>query len=459
MKTKLLTIVLLCLSGVGWGQEMNDLEKKALLTNAEKDFTQLKDEYLPKKAVYDVEKKKFEELVKEVDLNASSQLLNQVQTQQQTTKTLNNELAEIIKKYESYKVYYTTKGLTAVEITKIFEPDSSIVAIDEEPVKTKIISYFGENETIDFEILKDKSGKEVDVFKKVLATKGEKNYFGDITIPKAGEEFYFYDWDKNIVNDKKFKFKKIDVEIRDGYFYDIVAYVEDNLGNTHVFTNSVGLSILYYSHYGKRKLLYYTHSQKKNATANGKYTDDELSELYIKLTDIFSYNYNIGKHYIPNEMALKLPNDIKDNTGNNVTYEIRQETSLEKILELRAYTDFLALFGEEENGLVQIEGKANFYIFPNPVRMLGTKRYLGQIEFLPTISPFVNYSRFEKGNRYVSAGTNTFAVDSGTGALNFERGLGLIEKRFLTMGLVFQLCQKSQIIVGQIGVAICNRLA
>ncbi|MBA5792712.1 hypothetical protein H1R17_01580 [Flavobacterium sp. xlx-214] len=427
MKTKLLIVPFLLLTGVVFGQEKNisDEDKKTLLGNANKDFVELEKEYTSKLAVYEVEKKKFEELVKEVNLNTAPQFLNEIQTQQQTTKTLNNELVEIIKKYESYKVYYTTKGLTIEEIKEIFVPNKNIVAITDTAVPTKIVTYFGENETIDHEILKDKSGKEVDVIKKVLSTEGKDHYFGDITIPQKGAKFFFYESNKNKVFTRtanSFKFKKVDVKICDGYFSDIVLHVEDEKGNTHIFNNQVGISILFFTSHGNRKFLYYTHSEKKDGS--GIYEDKQLDNFYIKLTDVFSYSYDIGNHYIPLELDVKLPADTIDNKDSNVKYKIQQKTSLEKIVELRAYSDFLALFGEAENGLVQIDGKATFYLFPYPYSFFGSKKTLGQIEYLPTISPYVNYSRFENISRYAKIE-------------NLERleSLGLIEKRYLTMGV------------------------
>jgi len=230
-----------------------------------------------------------------------------------------------------------------------------------------------------------------------------------------------------ILSDKRFRFNKISVEVRDGYFHDIVAHVDDDQGNTHIFTNQIGLSVLFFSSYGDTRFMYYSYSEKKNA--RGSYSDAELSTLYIKLTDIFAYTYEVGNHYIPMELKLKLPDDIKDNKYSNVKYKILQKTTLEKIVELRAYSDFLALFGNADNGLVQIDGKATFYLFPYPFRILKSEKVLGQIEVLPTLSPYTNYSRFEDKSRFVSTHT-----DPSLGT-TIPQSLSLIEKRFLTMGV------------------------
>ncbi|TZG00018.1 hypothetical protein FW781_08845 (plasmid) [Chryseobacterium panacisoli] len=233
--------------------------------------------------------------------------------------------------------------------------------------------------------------------------------------------------------EKKFKFKKLDVEIRDGYFYDIRVLVEDYDGNSHVFTNQIGLSILFFSQYSTRKMMYYKNSIRKNALVeNQEYTDEKLNHLYINLSDVMNYTYKMGNHYIPHDLILELPEKPEENKVGNATYQIKQETYLEKILELRAYTDFLTLFGGSKNGLAQIEGRAKFYLFPYPFRFFSSRRTLGQIEYFPSVSPYVNYSRFEKDSKYVSTiydpENNNFQIEN-------NRNLGLIEKRYLTMGL------------------------
>jgi hypothetical protein len=54
------------------------------------------------------------------------------------------------------------------------------------------------------------------------------------------------------------------------------------------------------------------------------------------------------------------------------------------------------------------------------------KKYLGQVEYLPSVSPYVNYSKFDDKSKYV----NINKIDS----MRFE----LVEKRFLTMGLYLE---------------------
>jgi len=299
---------------------------------------------------------------------------------------------------------------------------------------TSVYAYFGENFVVNQEILKDKSTPESRVLNEVLKNAGQESYLGDITIPKDNQEFYFYKLNKEgffkVDNNSKYRFKKLDIEIKDGYFRDIRVFVKDSSENIHVFTNSAGASLLFFSQFASRRYLYYAYSQKNGVLST--YSDDDLDNLYIKLTDVMSYSYKIGNHYIPHDLAIELPQDDtekkKTNAESKATYQIKQKTDLEKIVELRTYTDFLALFGGSSNGLAQIEGKAKFYLFPYPYRFFGSKKTWGQIEVLPSVSPYVNYSRFEDKNRYVD-------IDSIEGIYKVQKNLNLIEKRFLTMGL------------------------
>jgi hypothetical protein len=195
--------------------------------------------------------------------------------------------------------------------------------------------------------------------------------------------------------------------------------------------------MLFYSQFGnQKKLLTYKYSQRNNTPLNAehKYSDENMTKLYIKVTDIMSYSYSSGNCFIPHDLTIKLPNKETDNKLNGAKYEIKQETHLEKILELRTYTDFLALFGDSNNGLVQVEGKAKFYLFPYPFRFLGSKKTLGQIEYLPALYPYINFSKFENDDKYVD---KIAVVDNTSNIIRYEaaKHLDLIEKRFLSMGI------------------------
>ena len=59
------------------------------------------------------------------------------------------------------------------------------------------------------------------------------------------------------------------------------------------------------------------------------------------------------------------------------------------IADVRAYTDFASVFGNQPNGVVQVEGKADFFI--NPFNSKQSNNY-----FFKKIIPFIRYSRLDK---------------------------------------------------------------
>ncbi|AZJ31408.1 hypothetical protein D6200_02000 [Tenacibaculum mesophilum] len=296
----------------------------------------------------------------------------------------------------------------------------------EEPVT---YSYFNENIIISEDINgAEKTSREKKVFNQVLKQVNQEAYFGDITIPKEGQEFCFYK--KKSSNDtinksdpvrlplKKYKFKKIDIEIRDGSLADIQVLVEYK-GSLLLFENYVGVSFLRYGYWASENFLFY--SQKQPTT---NVDEKEFENLRIRLSDVLMYKYKIGNNYVPHDLTLELPKEDIDGNKTNLTapatYQIKQDTYLDKIVELRAYTDFLALFGESDNGLVQLEGSAKFYVFPFSRQIFSSSM---QYEFLKSITPYVHYAKFEEDKGLVTA---TGGVIGNT--------LDLVEKRFLTVG-------------------------
>ncbi|WP_437824922.1 hypothetical protein [Tenacibaculum mesophilum] len=314
------------------------------------------------------------------------------------------------------------KPPTRETIAKEAEQEETV----EEPVT---YSYFNENIIISEDINgAERTSREKKVFNQVLKQVNQEAYFGDITIPKEGQEFCFYK--KKSSNDtinksdpvrlplKKYKFKKIDIEIRDGSLADIQVLVEHK-GSMLLFENYVGVSFLRYGYWASENFLFY--SQKQPTT---NVDEKEFENLRIRLSDVLMYKYKIGNNYIPHDLTLELPKEDIDGNKTNLTapatYQIKQDTYLDKIVELRAYTDFLALFGESDNGLVQLEGSAKFYVFPFSRQIFSSSM---QYEFLKSITPYVHYAKFEEDKGLVAA---TGGVIGNT--------LDLVEKRFLTVG-------------------------
>lgn len=376
-----------------------------------------------------------------ISVTSDPSLLSEIQDKISVIQTSYEDLKKLCDIATSTLVYYKNKGVDEVIMNEAytFDCEAHLSKLDDSVSNdTGVVtySYYGDNQVIAEDVLNDKL-KESQVFQYILG-KESKNYLGDIIIPKDKEEFYYYKcihpgkWfksgDKDFVIDtgRTFKFDKLDVEIKEGIISDLRVFVLDGNGNTHVFENKIGLSLQRFSTFAQRRFLYYKYS-----LINGKQEDLEIyKELYIKLSDVFVYNYKIGRNYIPQDLALEFPQEI-DGVKNNITskakYEIKEDTEIDKVVELRTYTDFLGLFGDSENGLVQIEGKAKFYLIPFPLKIFGQS----ELQILSSYFPYVNYSRLDKDDRYFIAENES--VD------NIENTLGnklnIIEKNFLDMGL------------------------
>lgn len=133
------------------------------------------------------------------------------------------------------------------------------------------------------------------------------------------------------------------------------------------------------------------------------------------------YINNPGENYVPDDLRLEFPTKTDgkiDNSESSIKYKIEQNTSLENVLNLRTYTDFLGLFGDSPNGLVQIEGKADFYL--NPFNFTNTHSYL-----LKKVSPFIHYARLDDDQKNINVVNDTIIANN----------LEILEKSFLNMGL------------------------
>lgn len=419
-------------------------------TLAKKDLTELSQKFTKTKELFEKEKEKL--------LTVSSSFeKEEIDSYYKSALKLKNEVDSIYKLRDNYINYYQLKAIQLDSLNHYFPEDKDWKTSEVEKPKSdddqeiEVYTYYGQNLVIKEDFLNDKA-KESDVFKNILDEKSEKSYLGDITIPGENQEITFYKYSSNSsekkvkgsTSEKGFirtqndaKFKKVAIEIRDGSFADIRAYVQSEDGNVHIFENKIGISILRYSTYGKKNYLFYKHSHKKGNSANN-YKDTDLEHYYIKLSDVMVYDYKVGNHFIPNNLVLELPqkdeNDRKTNADGPVTYQIKEDTHLDNVIELRAYTDFLALFGDSNNGLVQFEGNANFYVVPFPMALFGNANLM-ELTLINQLSPYVNYSRFDDDVRYVALESNASGISSPKSELD------LIEKRYLMMGIDANLLQ------------------
>ncbi len=354
------------------------------------------------------------------------------------SKVILGELGDVYNKFENYNIVCRDLGLEEDSLTVWF-PHKKPEKIDEEKpkeTKTQTYLYFNENQIIKEDVFNNESA-EGKILNDILSQTNQETYLGDITIPKDDEEFYFYEKPKGSSNKnktlqpskEKYKFKKIDVQIKDGNFSDIKVTVLYN-GKPYVFENYIGISFFRYRTMARKNYLFYS---SKNT---GSTEDRKMNKFRILLSDVLDYDYKIGNHYLPSDLVLELPKTDIDNKKTNAeakpTYQIKENTYLDKIIELRAYSDFLAVFSDNSNGLLQIEGNAKFYLFPFSRQI---RNFSGQYELFKSVTPYVHYSRFENEDRNISITNNTF-----------DNELSLIEKRFLETGLhlnVFEIYHKN----------------
>jgi hypothetical protein len=457
---------------VCWGQETKtDSTAKSfyigLNTNFKKEQPQL-----------DTLKIAFKKIKESVSIHSLSEALfkslDSIRQKIRANDKISDSLYNLAKESETY--FVNAKNVNKNSIEKKWAPDIFKYVPDTMPEtkdtiqKTTVYTYISKDFIFAPDSIFRQNTRAQRILKEELAQKSE-TYFGDITIPKENQKFNFY-WNKRNTIEKKisrgkdnigeptklkhktkkykekhkklvnnleqskdvqkqklkdlkkspvsYRFKKIDIEIKDGEFSDIKVYVEYN-GSTHIFSNKKGVGLLRFSSVAQKNYLFY----KQSIIGSTKFSLDTMRKFCIRLSDVMVYDYKIGNHYVPNNLTLELPKkDIHDsltNKNGSAEYQIKQETDLNKIVELRTYSDFLALFGNSDNGLVQVEGKAKFYVFPFPMKIWGA-----QCEVLSSLSPHVSYSRFASSAGDVNLNSNKDSILS---------ALDLVKKRYLTMGV------------------------
>lgn len=351
---------------------------------------------------------------------------------QESINSLKKKINKAITNFESLKdVCVDNNALTDDELKSLIKDLNLIKHKNEITEETKTTEkqtyiYFNKEQIIKGNAIINK-GIQGKILNDIISQTNQNTYLGDITIPKDGEEFFFYKAaDKDSISKLRYKFKSIDVQISDGNFYDIRLKIEYQ-NQLYLFENFKAVSFFRFNRMARRNYLQYSNKQPFGIEESLL----KIEKLKIRLSDILYYEYKIGNNHIPSNLVLELPkNDINDeqtNLNSPATYQIKENTFLDKIIELRAYTDFLALFDDADNGLLQIEGSAKFYIFPFSFQIPYST---GQVEFLKSATPYVNYARFENENRFATAISG-----------NFNQVLDVIEKRYLTMGVKLNLIE------------------
>lgn len=443
-KILLLTILLLAIKS--FGQDENPY-----LKSAKADFEKLSDDFDNKDKELKTSKDDLNALLDKIKNDPTPKYSEEVTKKTTNIEKQKTELNVIYKKYESYKSYYLDKGVSIDEIDKLFKKDYTVSDTTVTPEKKEYKTYLYYGDDLIIEELKPTGDKKTDdILKKILSSESE-SYLGDIIIPKENQEFYFYksqrkiqeeqikdftkriqeEYNTSIVNrvGKKYKFKSISFDICEGFFIDIKVLILDENNSEHLFENRSPISVLNYSNSAPRNFIFYKHPV--NQLTPIKY--EEFENLRIRLSDVLTYVSKPGYNYIPNDVTFNLP--TKDEKGNflnkdsAVKYEIKENTTLQNAIELRAYTDFLGLFTESPNGIVQFQGKGDFYIFP-----FKTASSISDVRLLDKISPYVNFSRIDDDVRGVETTT-----DGSSNIITVNNSLDLLQKAYLQMGTKLNL--------------------
>lgn len=427
---------------LGHGQTKITEEQKKVLKD-------LSDSYDNVKKSYDSETDVFKELKNKITTSISDDDYNALKEQVKKLGTIYVKLDSIYKLADSHKNIFLSMGIKDDELKSLFNKEK-VTAPSEpksESEEPKVYYYFGKNKVINEQdgLFKDKKFNLI--FNDVLEAKSE-NYLGDFIIPQKGQslKMLFYKTEKKAlknnqskqidtsywVESKKVFFKSIKIHIREGSLDEIQLLVTDEDNNELLFENKIPISLLRATRLFSRNSLFFrtASSNNKDIPISMKCSGNNSECYKILLSDVLVYIPNPGDNYIPEDLTLEFPTKIDgsdENINNSVKYKINQDTSLQNIVELRTYTDFLGLFTENSaNGIVQMEGKADFFIAPTLV----SANY--PFYMFKKISPFVNFSKIEKDVRNVS-------LAGAIGAQTIEQPLDILQKSYLKMGVNLSL--------------------
>jgi hypothetical protein len=412
-------IIVLLLSINNFGQTKDE---------AKSDLGKLSNEFKILKDSVSTQEGELSKVKSEINSNSNieevtSKIKNRLEENQKTIKKLDDNYRDFL----SFKSYFLSKKiLTEKVIDSIYNHQYTL----SEKVKNKdnntkeyqTYLYFGKNQIIIDTLLFTKDKKVRQILESVFSKESE-TYLGDVIIPKENQIFKFYKNDYRS-SDAFYKFKSVSFELNDGFFTDIKVLVLDENGSEHLFENKTSVSVINYSHVAPLNYLFYKHPTNQKQIVN----ISDYQNLRIRLSDILMYVSKPGYNYIPNDFTMELPTKDEDgkflNINTPIKYEIKENTSLQNVVEFRAYTDFLGLFSDSPNGIVQFQGKGDFYIFP--FRFTYSKF---DFRLLDKISPFVNFSRLDADVREVKTTINPL-----TNTITVNRNLDLIQKAYLEMG-------------------------
>lgn len=328
--------------------------------------------------------------------------------------------------------FYAAKTVLKDSLVKFFpKPKYAPLTAEDTPVvqeQKKISIIYGNGKVIEESEL-SKNKKLSSIFEELFSEKSEA-YLGDFEIPAHRQKIQLYKKVGQKPIEEYLYFENVRVSIREGGMYDIRLCVSNESDTQkYYFINRVPISLLRYMKVAEDSYLLMminNSNDKDKSTTFYKSTEARL----IRLSDVLRYFNNTGNNFVPDDEDYCFPpkEDTENANANALRlYKIRQDTNLQNIMELRTYTDFLGLFDEDSpNGLVQIEGKADFYLAPFQVNRSFP------LTVFKKVTPYVNFARIDDELR----GINLVPTVADATVFKFERPLEMIEKAYLDMGVI-----------------------
>lgn len=411
MKLSTCIIAFMCICAC-FSQTINNDEKEA-----EQKLQALYMQYISTGKEYLIQKNLLEKMVEERDPDPFSDFT--------ILKNLKQQLDDLVNLQQSYKTIFKSKNISTQKLESYFPtPVGYALGPPVLPVlEDKAIYMLFGNKKVPQKELLVKNETVQGILQEIFALTSETS-LGAFQIPGNRQKIALTS--KSNPSIVYVYFKEIKLSIREGAISDMRVRVT-NFENTfdYYFENRVPIPLLNFNGYNGAR----THDLKFRHTTSldkDELVGDSLKEYRIKASDVLSYFSNPGNNYVPDDIEFCLPVDSTDEEGierRPRIYNINQNNSLQNIMELRTYTDFLGLFNEAPNGLVQFEGKADFYLVPFQLF-----RAFPQTIF-KKVSPYVQFARIDEDVRGL-----TLVPGDSVGYKKIKRPLEIMEKSYLDMG-------------------------
>jgi hypothetical protein len=463
MKRILIFSLLVSYAGFGQNQdathEPTQAEREAIET-----LTPILTQFNTMKAAYDADMAELSALTLSLDPAVEAKLVG--------ARKKKEELDVLFDLQQAYKKYFVSKGVAQAFLDTRF-PTASYAVSSPAPAQPNqeekaIYMLYGDNKLAEEELFKDPTARQI--FKDILS-KESKESLGTFGIPgdfqkvelfrkrenkgkagknskgdagssgkagktnhengadgKKGEQTGKTEQggDEFESAEKYLYFSKINFSIRQGNIAIVTAtMVNAEKNQEFYFVNKIPISMLTYL---EKSRGYYLLNVNTVSTESTMPTSDQYDNHYIRLSDVLMYKPEAGNNFVPDDIEYTFPTQQESNPkeSRRREYVLGQNTNLQNMMELRTYTDFLGLFDESANGIIQLEGSADFFITPFPV--LKTVPLI----FFNKVSPYVRFTRLDEDHRALELAT--------TGEVTaLKDPLQVLERSYLDMGSTVDL--------------------